>query len=197
MSMTKLNEANVAPDPFADVKSLRLSQDFATGAGVKKLLTTVPVRKPGRQDFFRVNPDPAYRLSPAAILELRDDGEVYLVLPSVAPELPGEFVSVTLFWTINRQGVVSLWPVRLPTPEGRYSDWHRSAGEAAELAMTRWIRLRANLNLGAYEIFEAEAKVPEPVWPEISFPEILKIAFRDRLVDRIDHPVLKRLRGAL
>jgi hypothetical protein len=35
------------------------------------------------------------------------------------------------------------------------------------------------------------------VWPDISFQEILQIAFRDRIVDRADHPLVQRLRGEL
>ncbi len=38
------------PDPF-DPASLRLDQSFTEGAGVKKLLTTVPVRKPKSTGF--------------------------------------------------------------------------------------------------------------------------------------------------
>jgi len=38
------------PDPF-DPASLRLDQSFGAGAAVKKLLTTVPIHKPNRQDF--------------------------------------------------------------------------------------------------------------------------------------------------
>ena len=57
------------PDPFGDLSALRLDQSYAETAGVKKLLTTVPVRKPSRQDFVRVHPDPAYRLTPAATIE--------------------------------------------------------------------------------------------------------------------------------
>jgi hypothetical protein len=34
-----------APDPF-NIDELRLSQDFEAATGVRKLLTTVPVRKP-------------------------------------------------------------------------------------------------------------------------------------------------------
>ena len=58
-------------DPF-DPASLRLDQTFTDGTAVRKLLTMVPVRKPSRQDFVRVHPDPAYRLSPAGIH--RDQG---------------------------------------------------------------------------------------------------------------------------
>jgi hypothetical protein len=104
------------PNPF-DPASLRLDQNFAETVGVKKLLTTVPVRKANRQDFVRVHPDPAYRLTPAAIIELKEDREVYLVTPQMAMELPGEFKPAALFTSTNRQGVVFLWPVKLPGPD--------------------------------------------------------------------------------
>jgi hypothetical protein len=42
-------------DPF-DPARLRLSQAFGEQAGVKKVLTTVPVRKPDRQSFIRTHP---------------------------------------------------------------------------------------------------------------------------------------------
>jgi hypothetical protein len=42
-----------------DPSVLRLSQNFSEATGVKKLVTTVPVRKPNKQDFIRVHPDPA------------------------------------------------------------------------------------------------------------------------------------------
>lgn len=185
-----------APDPF-DPAALRLDQIFTDGTAVKKLLTTIPVRKPSRQDFVRVHPDVAYRLSPAAIIELKDDRETYLVTPSIAPDLVGELVAATIYTAINRQGVVHLWPVQLPAPDGKRNAWHRSAEAAADVAMRRWVRLTANMSLGAYEIFEASANIPEPTWPELPFSELLKIAFRDRLVDRSDHPVILQLRGAV
>src|SRR6478752_7913554 len=96
---TMANNINPTPNPF-NPAALRLDQSFAETVGVKKLLTTVPVRKPNRQDFVRVHPDPAYRLTPAAIIELKEDREVYLVMPDMAPNLPGEFSTATLYPTI-------------------------------------------------------------------------------------------------
>jgi hypothetical protein len=189
--------SNVTPlqvlDPF-DPANLRLDQSFVETSGVKKLLTTVPVRKPNGQDFVRVHPDQAYRLT-SAIIELKDDREVYLVLPHIAHELPGECSSVVLHTGINRQGVVFLWPVKLPTPDGRINQWHRSAAEAAERAMTAWLRVKADMALGAYAMFAASSTIPDPIWPTHSFKDLLKIGFRDRLVDSLDHPVIRRLRG--
>ena len=181
------------PDPF-DPANLRLSQAFVETAGVKKLLTTVPVRKPSPQDFVRVHPDPAYREN-FPIIELKEEREEYIVVAELVPELIGEFVTKTLFTAINRQGTVFFWPVRLPSPDGKNLDWWRSSREAAELAMKSWIRVRANMNLGAYDIFQAESVISDPEWPQLGFWELIKIAFRDHLVDRIDHPVIKRLRG--
>jgi hypothetical protein len=179
-------------DPF-DPENLRLDQSFIESAGVRKLLTTVPVRKPHRQELVRAHSDPAYRLT-AAIIELRDDREVYLVPPVLAQQTP-EAVMVTLFTAINRQGVTFLWPVKLPTSDGKTNEWHRSAGEAAERAMTRWLFVRANMALGAYEMIEASATIPDPVWPTATFKELLKIGFRESLIEDFNHPVLKRLRG--
>ena len=73
------------------------------------------------------------------------------------PELEGELVYKTIFTAINRQGVVFLWPVRLALPDDRKSDWPRSAREAAEMAMDKWLRVQANMSLGAYETTVASA----------------------------------------
>ena len=193
--MTDMINTNPAPNPFDNLSALRLDQSYADTVGVKKLLTTVPVRKPNRQDFVRVHPEPMYRLTPAAIIEVKEDREVYLVTPNMAQALPGEFSTVTLFTTINRQGTLHLWPVKQPGPNGKHNEWHRSAAEAAERAMKKWVRVTASMSLGAYEIFEASGDLPEPVWPDFSFEEILKIAFREHIVDRTDHALVQRLQG--
>jgi hypothetical protein len=186
--------STAAPDPF-DVTNLRLDQSFVESAGVKKLLTTVPVRKPHKQEFIRVRSDPAYR-DAFAVIEWKEDREFYLLSKEVALALPGEFTMVHLFTTINRQNILLLWPVKLPGSDGRTIRWHTSAAEAAEYAMSHWIKVNANMGLGAYEWSEAESSIPEPNWPELSFTDSLRIAFKDKFVGTLDHAILKRIRGA-
>jgi hypothetical protein len=70
---------------------------------------------------------------------------------SLWAELPGELVPTALFTTSTRQPVVLLWPVRLPSEDGRHDAWSRSALEATTLAMQGWIKVAANMNLGAYD----------------------------------------------
>jgi len=182
------------PDPF-DLAALRINPNFSETVGVKKLLTTVPVRKPSKQDFIRVHSGENYRDN-FAMIELKDDREAYLVSPVIAKSLPTEVAYFTIYTAINRQGVPFLWPVRLPNSDGRVLDWHVSAEDAAQRAMTQWLRVQANTSLKAYEIFLAEAPIPDPQWPELPFNELLRIAFGSgRLVNKLDHPVIKRLRG--
>jgi hypothetical protein len=182
-------------DPY-NLEALRLSQDFASAVGVKKLITTVPVRKPSREWFVRTHPDPAYRLQ-TAVLELKEDREVYLVSPSLWPELASEptFSPRLLIAAANRQGVLFLWPIRLPGADGKIDDWSRSALDAAREAESRWTRVTANMSLQAYDITVAPGQVSEPVWPDLTFQQIIRIAFRDKMIDTWDHPVLRRLRG--
>jgi hypothetical protein len=68
--MTENTQFCTAPDPF-DPASLRLDPSYAETIGVRKLLITVPVRKPNRQEFVRMHRDPSYCLTPAAIIELK------------------------------------------------------------------------------------------------------------------------------
>jgi hypothetical protein len=186
---------STASNPF-DPASLRLDQSFAEKAGVKKLITIVPVRKPNRQDFVRVHPDPSYRLSPAGIIEIKEDRETYLVVPSMAQELQSELVPATLFTAITRQGVIFIWPIKLPGPDGKHNAWPHSAMVAAKLAEKTWIRVCANMHLGAYEPFEAQNKLSEPVWSDVPpFEELLRTAFSGRIVDNSEHPLVRRLRG--
>jgi hypothetical protein len=74
-------------------------------------------------------------------------------------------------------------------------EWTRSALQAVGLATKNWVRITANLSLGAYEIFQAGGELPEPEWPTLTLTELLRIAFRDRFIKDLNHPILRRLRG--
>jgi hypothetical protein len=190
-----MKEPEERTDTF-DIENLRLSQNFGELVGVKKLLTTVPVRKPGKQEFFRVHPGEDWRLE-TAVLELKEDRETYLVAPGLWPELPGELAPKLLLTIISRQGGVVIWPVRLPGEDGRQDNWIRSSLEAADFGQRNWIRLVPNMSLGGYEIYIATRDdLPEPIWPDLSFQEILNIAFRGRFIQTLDHPIIRRLKGA-
>ena len=93
---------------------------------MRRLLPTIPVRKPGPQQWFRVHPDKAFRLETETFV-VKETEEVYLVDRSVWGELNEELVSKVLYTCVTRQGHVFLWHIRLPGEDGRIYDWNCSA----------------------------------------------------------------------
>jgi hypothetical protein len=171
-----------------------LSQDFASSIGVKKVLTTVPCRKPNRHEFVRVRPGEEWRLE-TGVFEDKVNRDIYLVAPPLWPELLGEVVPVCLFLAATKQGDVFLWPCRLPGADGRSNSWNESALAAARLAEQQWVRIAANMGGGLYDVYQAAGELAEPTWPDLTFAEILKLCFRDRFIRAADHPAIRALRG--
>jgi hypothetical protein len=184
------------PDPF-DPAGLRLQQDFHTSLGVRKALLSVPVRKPDKSWFVRAHPDESYRIQTCVIEVEEDRRETYLVARQLWPELTAEatFRPKLFVTAVNRQNVLFLWDLNLPRSDGRVDDWTRTALEAVHHATQSWVRVAANMSLRAYDLFQATGQLGEPEWPQLSFAELLKLAFKDRYIDNLQHPVLRRLRG--
>lgn len=190
--------AGDSPDIFENLSALRVVPDDALS--VQKLLVSVPVRKPGRQEFFRVHPDEQYRMD-TAILEFGDGLDItsYLVLPDVRPRLASDLRVVRLLTCISRAGTVFVWPCKLPheTANDGARRWAASALKAAEQAEHYWVKICGNRNVGAYDVFVAQGDLGEPQWPAHPFNELLRIAFEGRVIDSPDHEVIRRLNGEL
>ena len=181
------------PNPF-DPDSLRITGDV-NSVGAEKLLVRLPVRKPTKQEFFRVRVDADYRVQ-CATLEIKEQREFYLVTPEALPVLSEDVRHVELRLCINRQGSPFLWPVPMPGPDGRTNSWHQTARDAANLAESKWIRMIAVMAEGGYSIYHATGPIPDPQWPEKTFQELLELAFKDgKLIDSENHPVVQQLNG--
>jgi hypothetical protein len=183
-------------DIFSNLDKFRVSQDFVGLAAVKTELTEISVGKPGRQEFVRVHPDPAYRID-VAIIETEADRSVYLVMPNLANSILQPYVKVvTLFTTVNTQKVVYLWPISLPV-EDRQNSWIDSARKCADDARSEWVQVKSNraAHANRYEAVKPQSEPPAPVWPDVPLSHLLKLAFRDRLIDSLNHPVARRLLG--
>jgi hypothetical protein len=180
-------------DPF-DPARLRVSATSDEALGVERPLLNVPVTKAGKQSFFRAHPSPDMTIL-VRIIDLKDQGEVFLLTPEVAEVLYGESRLVALTTCITRQGLVFLWPVPVSVGGERENAWNATARQAAEIATTKWVRMQSNRAAGQYDVTTSVA-IPEPVWPKHTLPELLRIAFGgDRLIQSLDHPVVRQLSG--
>jgi hypothetical protein len=191
----KGNGAAAAGDVFDNLDKLRLNPDTSAFATTRHLLH-VPVRKPKPSEFFRVHSDPEMQLTTIAY---RDDieREHYLVLPDAQDLLVGFSRPVNIVTAISRQGTLFLWPVPMPHGDGARGNnaWLVTARAAAELAISRWVRMQADMAGGCYQVVTAAAALPEPVWPEQTFAELLRLGFNRRIISSPDHPVIRQLLG--
>ena len=182
-------------DPFSP-ENLKVSQDFAGMTQTRKLLTAVRVGKPNKEAWVRTSCNPEHWIV-GSVLELKDQGdETYWLLPAVRDALIGEpcMKAVRLILSVDRQGTPFFWKIAMPDPTGRSQPWVDSMNEAAEIAKSQWVRAAWSMATRAYETTVAEIKA-EPKWPVESLRDLLNIAFRGRIVNSLDHPVLRNLRG--
>jgi len=183
------------PDPF-DPAALRLGADYSEGLGVRKVISTVPNRKPNKSEWFQARAGDGWRLQ-TAVLELEKGVErlTYLVAPSLWADLSGEITPALLLTCVNRANDLFIWRIKLPGADGRSNTWTDSALQIAKAAETTWCRMVSDTTNGIYTHYVPTAELPDPKWPELSFNEIIKLAFRGRMIDSLDHPVLRDLRG--
>ena len=179
-------------DPF-DPSRFAANSTVVGDIGVTREFVTCPVRKPNKKEFVRVHPE--LKIS-AHILELDIERETYIVEPAVAAVLAGDVRGVSLHLTASRQGSIFLWPVPLPPLDGRDYPSHVSSRKAAQLALTKWVRVVWRKEQSAYDVLSAPGDLGSPLWPEVGMRDILMVAFGETFTIRdAAHPVVKRLLG--
>lgn len=178
-----------------DLEKLKISQSYQDLATTKKVWTHIPVRRPGRTEFFRVLDHEEYTLD-VGLVEDSGTRESYLIGNNdLLVELGSIITPVRLVVAMTTMGILMLWGVKLPGERRNY--WHDTALEAMNLAKEQWICMRANQSAGCYEILVAVDKLREPDWPtdELSFKKMLGLAFRDTIIMDTDHPMVKQWLG--
>ena len=130
-------------DPF-DPAALRISGDAEIST--ERVLTAVPVRKPKRDEFFRVHTGEDFTMD-ALVVERDDDldREVYVVVPGCAEAVLEVARRVRLFTCVSRADVTgSYGPCKLPDAVRRrwpFMVRGNRAEERRERAETLWVRI--------------------------------------------------------
>jgi hypothetical protein len=191
-------------DPFAE-ENIRLPQEMLDEAIAHTELTIVPVQKPGDQEFIRVHPSAEYRHIAAIIEYSEEKGAEYLIHPTCVGEIKDfgiKYHIKQLYLYVTKQGNVCWWGIKLPK-DGRENTWLDSARDAAEKAIDKWISVRSDSTLRAYTVAVAvdNDDFNAPEWPTkngvaLTKNQLLSLAFKERLIMDIGHPVIRKLRGA-
>jgi hypothetical protein len=140
--------------PGFNLDDMRLPQNYSETLGVKRVITRVPVRRPIKTEFFRTRPGDEWRYQ-TMILELKEEGETYLLVPALWDVVPELVRPAVLHAAIDRKNNVFLIPVPLPGPDGRRNSWHESLAMVVATAETGWLRCVANKPVNGYDIHVA------------------------------------------
>ena len=193
--VTIMNTTIAQPASF-DINAYRITQTYGEALGSKKLITIVAVGKPSKGGFFGTSRDEGNTLD-VFVLEDKVEGTYHLVSPGVAAALGGLVRAITLHLAVDRASNPFLIPVPFPSENGTRNPWHQSLLNAIEAAREKWIRIEADKSAGIYQVHEALGELAEPVWPELSMDELVRIAFTGRVIDNLDHPKVQSALGRI
>lgn len=171
----------------------------------EKQLRIVPARKPRKTEWVRVHPDPVAFVRDTYVLKPDEQSggsgdELYYVPGSVREAIGDEHTLLCrVHLAVNRQGDYFLWWVRIyDDGSGPGVSWSQSALDAIGDARSRWVRVSANKSQGAYDLFFLKdgVTIPEPKWPEDkTMMDLLRLAFRNKIIATADHVLIKHLDG--
>jgi hypothetical protein len=198
--MSDFGDTDIDPDDLLNLNNMRAAPNF--DVGVEVVETGAALRKPRKQEFFQARHEEEFQLD-TVLLEhaVEEEKSLYRVAPAVVAALRSLDVSMTLkvvriFTCVNRRGSLFLWPQTLPGPEGSPGrSWHASALEVADASMRGWVAMEGNKAASCYRYARALGELPAPTWPDLSFQDLIRLAFKDRVITNGDHPVIKDLKG--
>lgn len=196
---TNHTKNEIKPETLATpslISQLRLPADFDQNYGAKRVLINVPIGKPTKEKFFRVHPDLDNTFD-AVVLELKEQGEVYVLLPDLTDLVGNLARKVRLYLAVDRGGNPFLIPVTLPDLDGSHNRWHASLDQSLDIARDKWVRISANRSLGTYDVHVANSALEDPVWPEEDLASLVEIAFRGKIITSEKHPIIDTILGRI
>ncbi len=173
---------------------------------VTPVLSIITVGKPSKTAFFQVRggegfePIELYTYAPEGVGK---DNTPYLVMPecqSFLQDLEVLIPAKFYMYMIYGSNILKVDFISQKTDKfGNLNRYHSSRMEAYEVSKTKWVRMYANQEGGFYSYAFAEDKLDDPAWPKKpeTIVEALDIAFKGFILDSMDHPIVKKLRGKL
>jgi hypothetical protein len=188
---------DMATDSVFSLSDFRQDQDFDFDTGVQRIWTSGSIKpqKPSKEWWVRTRPDWKVVVK---CLELKDDKkELYLIHNSIADLVSDPTISKRcLFGAVNRGGKPFVWPIRYRTDGKELDSWSKVAYEAALRAEMEWVRLIA-IETQGYKVEIATADLGLPQWPDLSWEQVVGIAFEGRILSDLKADVLQTLKGRL
>lgn len=183
------------PSGKVDLDQLAIGQNFADLTGVVIDQVSIPLKKPGRQEWFSPYPE-IKQWRQYAILKDESDGEFYVVPPPLIPELGVECTIKILVPCLTKAGNWLVWPVGGVGPDGKMNSWNESCQRIIRKYAGQWVRITANRQASGYDVSTSKIATDPPVWPD-NIDSVIEKAVGGKIIKSLEHPVVKRLRGEI
>ena len=181
------------------LEQLKLPDGFATsGGGVKQPLKP-SYGKLSKHRFSRVHPGEDFKW-PALIVTLKEsggNGESFIATPALRSRLGSLASPKILRLAVDNVGTPRLVGVPIIDPNSRPNSWNDSSVRAVERAESQWVRIESNNIAAQYEVIVAKEDLGAPQWPNQSMQELVLACFDGRIIQNVDHPVIRDLEGRL
>lgn len=189
-----LNKIDLNLDDEVNLEEFTYREDFVAGSKLQGEITFVPVRRPDPQSWVYITSKSEMRAN-VPVLELKQQRETYLVRPEVAACLDGETSHRMLVPYADRDGGFFLWAVRFTDARGNPDSWSISAQRICTEYTDRWIKIKSKMSTGCYDVIIAPIEIPPPEWPAGGLQFLVNRAFKNKIINSLDDPVIKRLKG--
>lgn len=161
---------------------------------------TITVAKPNDDTFVRTSTK-MEEWAAFDFIELKTDSKkLFLLTPDVVEKINAlnedraqviiKTVTKRLIYSVTRLGVPFLWPITIM--DG--NSWIDSANKCAEAAKENWVRIVSNQPASSYDYFESTSTA-KPKWPAMTYEDALLKAFEGKVIDSMDHDVIRQLLG--
>lgn len=175
---------------------------------IKHVMDTIVIGKPSKTDFFMVKSGEGYtpETFPLYSPTKGKDGNVYVVTSPEAQKLlldKGELIPARCYLIIlYGSGIFKLDYISLKADrkDGSRNRFHTTRQRIyEEVANKQWVQMRANTEGNFYEHSLPEDTLDAPNWKDApkTLRKALNIAFKGLVIDSIDHPEIKKIRGKL
>jgi hypothetical protein len=186
--------AEAAKDIFDDPEAIKMMPSLADTVALHETMGSIDVRKPSKHEFFRIHPDPRYR-GAYCIIKPHDDSQPYLVVSKLQASVIENITSVIIYLCVNHRGTPFLWPVTIAPPNTTKQPWLTSTLKAVEHGLRGWTKMKWLKDKRAYNLLSPVSNLSDPIWPKQSFIELLRLGFNERVIDSLDHFILRDDRG--
>lgn len=162
-------------------------------------------KKPRKEHWFRVRPfDPVEPTDcwPVNVYEYEHAGELDSTLYLVDPESePGQLLLMhdklkpaVIVLGMYFHGEVFAWCVKTPAGKNRTADkWAHTRIQCAMIAQEQWVTLETGAT--GYTPRHPVTEFDAPEWDKHDTDELLNLAYKDLVIDSMDHEVIRLFTG--